>query len=108
VTHEVIERRTLRSPGHAAPSHAVTPPEGEEWPMVGLQIGDGVFVGARASRYVLEGIPVADTTVLDPVRGVRLSAPERDLKEPPTEELAGEPSLERRTRSLAGWLVDHV
>jgi hypothetical protein len=50
VAHEVEERRSLRRPGHGAANDAVMPPDGEEWPMVGRDLGGGVFAGSRPSR----------------------------------------------------------
>jgi hypothetical protein len=105
VTREVIERRSLRRPGHGAPLSTVMPADGEGWPVTGRDLGNGVFIGSRPSRYVIEIVPVADTAVLEPARGVLLPAvPDEDR--PTIEELTSDPPLERRTRSLAGWLVD--
>jgi hypothetical protein len=106
VTHEVIERRTLRRPGHGAPPAAVMPPEGEEWPMTGRELGNGVFMGSRPSRYMIEIVPVSGTALLEPTPGVRLPTPEHDDTPPHVGELPGDPAPERRTRSRVGWLVD--
>lgn len=105
VTQEVIERRSLRRPGHGAPLATVMPPGGEEWPVTGPDLGYGVFMASRPSRYVIEIVPVADTAVLEPARGVRLPA-EQDETPPAIEELTSDPPLEGPARSLAGWLVD--
>lgn len=106
VTHEVIERRSLRRPGHGAPPNAVMPPEGAEWPMTGRELGNGVFMGSRPSRYLIEIVPAPDTTVLEPTPGVRLPMPQPDEPLPSIADLTAEPPPERRRRSLAGWLVD--
>lgn len=106
VTHEVIERRTLRRPGHGAPPTAVMPPEGEEWPMTGRGLGDGVFMGSRPSRYMIEIVPVSGTALLEPTPGVRLPAAEHDDTAPPVPEFPRDPLPERRMRSRVGWLVD--
>lgn len=105
VTQEVIERRSLRHPGHGAPPAAVMPPDGEEWPVTGRELGNGVYMESRPPRHVIEIVPVAGTALLRPVRGVRLSAAEHDETLPTIEELP-DPPAERRARSLAGWLID--
>ena len=105
-TAEVIQRRSLRRPGHGAPPATVVPPDGEEWPVSGRDLGNGVFMSSRPSRYVIEMVQVADTAVLEPVRGVRLPAEEQDETLPAIEELISDPLPERRARVLAGWLVD--
>ncbi len=105
VTREVIERRSLRRPGHGAPLSTVMPPDSEEWPVAGRDLGDGVFMVSRPSRFVTEIVPVADTAVLEPARGVPLPA-EQDETPPTIEELTSDPLPERRRRALAGWLVD--
>lgn len=104
VTREVIERASLRRPGHGAPPDAVMPAPGEEWPLVGRELG-GVFVGSRPSRYVTDALPVPDTVMLVPVPGVRLSAAEQDEPPPPAESTDGPPP-DRRVRCRAGWVVD--
>ena len=106
VTQDVIERRSLRRPGHGAPPDAVLPPEGEEWPFAGRELGSGVFVGSRPSRYVIEAVSVPDTALLLLADGVRLPASEQIEPLPPAAKVAGDPPRERRTRSHAGWLVD--
>ena len=102
VTHDVEQRRSLRRPGHGAPPDAVMPPEGEEWPMIARDLGDGVFAGSRPSRFVIEIVPVPDTAALEPVPGVRLSSAEDDASVPSV----GGPLPDETTRQLAGWLVD--
>jgi hypothetical protein len=106
VTGDVIERRSLRRPGHGAPPDAVMPADGEAWPLVGRGIGDGVLVGTSPSRYMIEVVSVPDTARLTPARGVRLGT---DVETEPltsTAALAADPPRERRRPSLAGWLVD--
>ena len=106
VTSEVIERRSLRRPGYGAPPDSVVPSDGEEWPLVGRELGSGVFVGSRPSRYMIEVVPVPDTALLMPANGVRLPASEVTTPHPSAAELPGDPPPERRARSHAGWLVD--
>lgn len=106
VTSEVIERRSLRRPGYGAPPDSVMPSDGEEWPLVGRELGSGVFVGSRPSRYMIEVVPVPDTALLMPANGVRLPASEVTTPHPSAAELPGDPPPERRARSHAGWLVD--
>lgn len=81
------------------------PAEGEEWPIVGRALG-GAFVGGRPSRYMIELVPVPETAALVPVRGVRSSGAEQDEPPSPMTESHAGPPPERRTRSLAGWLVE--
>jgi hypothetical protein len=106
VAHEVIERRTLRRPGHGAPANATMPADGEEWPVTGRELGNGVFVGTRPSRYVTENVPVPDAASLVPVRGVRLPKSQDDTPGAPVAEPAEDAPGDRRARAFAGWLVD--
>lgn len=106
VTREVIERRSLCRPGHGAPPDAVMPGDGEDWPVIGRELGNGVFVGTQPSRYIIEIGPVPDTAALVPVEGVRLPSAERDAALPAAAEQPDEPPPQRRARSFAGWLVD--
>jgi hypothetical protein len=107
VTREVIERRSLRRPGHGAPVDAVMPPDGEEWPMIGREFGNGMFIGSRPSRYVINAVPVPDSAVLEPARGVRLPAAEpAEPAERRPLDAEPDPPPERRSRSYPGWLVD--
>ncbi|MEV4689469.1 DUF6578 domain-containing protein [Microbacterium sp. LWH3-1.2] len=106
VAHEVEERRSLRRPGHGAPADAVMPPDGEEWPLVGRDLGGGVFAGSRPSRYVVEIVPVPGTAKLEPTRGVRLPPEEPDTPLQPDGASMSRPLGEGTTRSFAGWLVD--
>jgi hypothetical protein len=106
VTREVIERRILRRPGHGAPLSATMPEDGEEWPMVGRDLGNGVFVGSRPTRYMIEAVPVADSARLAPVHDVRLPDSLHGEAGTTVAEPTDDPPVERRTRSLSGWLVD--
>jgi hypothetical protein len=107
VVHDVAEHRSLRRPGHGAPPDAVMPPDGEDWPMTGREIGDGVFVGTRPSRYMIEMTPVPGTATLEQARGVRLPSAEGEVHLPPDDlDLSAPHPIERRRRSVAGWLVD--
>lgn len=106
MTQEVIERRSLRRPGHGAPGDAVMPDDGEEWPSVGRDLGNGVFVGSRPSRYVIEAVPVANSAALTAIDGVRLPLSDQDEPLPSRTELTSDSSHPRSVRSLTGWLVD--
>jgi hypothetical protein len=106
VTGDVIERRSLRRPGHGAPPDAVMPADGEAWAMAGREVGSGVFVGTSPSRYMIEVVSVPDTAILTPARGVRLATAEETEPLASAAELATDPPPERRRPSLAGWLVD--
>lgn len=103
VMREVIERRSLRHPGHGAPPDAVMPAEGEEWPLMGRALGGGVFAGSRPSRYVIEIVNVPASATLEAARGVPLRPDEQDRSGP---RASSGLQTERRTRSFAGWLVD--
>ncbi|MFG6502107.1 DUF6578 domain-containing protein [Microbacterium sp. P05] len=105
VAHDVVERTSLRRPGHGAPPDAVLPPEGEEWPFVGRKLGNGAFVGSRPSRYVMEEVPVPGSTVLLPAKGVRLATADAEAT-PAARQAADEHPPERRSRRVEGWLVD--
>jgi hypothetical protein len=106
VSHEVEERRSLRRPGHGAPPGAVMPADDEEWPMVGSDLGGGVFAGSRPSRYVIEIVPLPGTAILESALGVRLPSAHTDAPSQPGGTSSSHPLSERKTRSLAGWLVD--
>jgi hypothetical protein len=82
------------------------PPDGEEWPMVRRDLGGGVFVGSRPSRYVTEIVPVPGTATLEPARGVRLPSAEAEVALPPAGIDVSDPPIGRTVRSRAGWLVD--
>ena len=106
VTHEVEERRFLRRPGHGAPADAVMPPDGEEWPMVGHDLGNGVFAGSRPSRYLIELVPLPGTATLEPAHGVRPPSAARDAPVHAAGTSIRDQPTDRETRSFAGWLVD--
>jgi hypothetical protein len=106
VTHEVVERRALRRPGHGAPLTAAMPADGQEWPTTRRELGNGVFVGSRPSRYVIDVVPVAGSVALEPARGVRLPTSAQDRHPPSVADLATDPPPERSSRSRIGWLVD--
>ena len=103
VTQDVIERRSLRRPGHGAPPESIMPADGDEWPTVGRDLGNRTFLGTSPSRYMIEIVPVANTAMLAPAQGVRLRIDEG--AEPDVEEFAVLPPEQHR-RSLEGWLVD--
>lgn len=101
VTGDVVETRVLRRPGRGAPPDATMPADGEEWPAQGRDLGNGVWVDTRPTRFVVEASPVADSARLHEAAGVRLPSEEAepvlDLDDPP---------LERRVARRSGWLVD--
>lgn len=106
VTREVIERRSLRRPGHGAPPDATMPTDGGEWPMVGRASGEGVFWGTRPSRYMIEIVPVPGTAVLTPARGVGQAVTDQTEQLSSAVDPAADPPPEQRRRTLSGWLVD--
>jgi len=69
-------------------------------------LGSGVFVGSKASRYMIEVVPVPGSAALEPARGFRLPACAWDGLPPSAADLTTDPPRERSLRSLAGWLVD--
>lgn len=105
VTREVIERRSLRPPGHGAPPNAAMPADGDEWPIVLANPAAARSWGTRPSRFVIEVVPVPGAAQLTPVHGVRLPVDDEDDESASTAERA-DPPPERRRRSLGGWLVD--
>ena len=105
VTQDVIERRSLRRPGHGAPPESITTADGDVRPMVGRDFGNGAFLGATPSRYMIEIEPVANTAMLTSVQGVRLRIDEEAEPLSSIGEFAVPPPEQRR-RSLEGWLVD--
>ena len=106
VSQEVVERRSLRRPGHGAPLTATMPPDGEEWPMRRQDLGNGVFIGSRPSRYVIEHVPVPGSALVAPARGVRVPESGEDQVSRTAADTCSDPAVDRRMRSLAGWLVD--
>jgi len=106
VTHEIVERPALRRPGHGAPLTSSMPADGEEWPTTKRDLGNGVFVGSKPSRHVIEVVPVPGSAALEPARGVRLPTSAQDRQPPSVDDLTTDPPPERSSRSLIGWLVD--
>lgn len=74
--------------------------------MVRRDLGGGMFLGSRPSRYVTEIVPVPGTATLELARGVRLPSAGTEVPLPPDGTSIGDPPIERAARSLAGWLVD--
>lgn len=106
VTHQVLERRSLRRPGHGAPLQASSPPEDGTWPLISREIGHGTFIGSRPTRFVTEITLIPDTAELLPTRGVRLSVPNQSSPVPDRTKLIEDAPSERRVRTRAGWLID--
>ncbi|TFD69761.1 DUF6578 domain-containing protein [Cryobacterium sp. Hb1] len=105
VSQDVIERRSQRRPGHGAPPEAIMPADGDVWPMVGRDLGNGAFLRTPPSRHMIEIVPVANTAMLAPAQGVRLRTDEDAEPLPNVGEFAAPPPEQRR-RSVKGWLVD--
>ncbi|SEN21244.1 MULTISPECIES: DUF6578 domain-containing protein [Cryobacterium] len=105
VTQDVIERRSLRRPGHGAPSESIMTADGDKWPMADRNFANGAFLGTSPSRYMIAIEPVADTARLAAAQGVRLRIDE-DAEPLPTVGEFAVPPPEQRRRSLEGWLVD--
>lgn len=106
VTREVIERKSLRQPGHGAPNRAVTPHVGGRWPLVGSALGSDVRIGSRPPGYIIEITPVPDTAILLPVHGVPLPIAEPSNPFPVATKPSEDLPPERRVRTRAGWLID--
>ncbi|TFB92270.1 MULTISPECIES: DUF6578 domain-containing protein [unclassified Cryobacterium] len=105
VTQDVIERRSLRRPGHGAPPESIMSANANECPMVGRKFRNGAFLATSPSRYMIEIEPIASTTMLTSAEGVRLRIDEEAEQLPHAGEFAIPPPEQRR-RSLEGWLVD--
>ncbi len=105
VTRDVIERRSLRRPGHGAPLESSMTTDGIERRMVSRNVGDGAFLGTMPFQYMIEIEPVANTAMLTSAQGVRLRTDE-ETKPLPNGREAAVPPPEQRRRSLEGWLVD--
>jgi hypothetical protein len=111
VTHDVIERRELRRPGHGAPSDTLAPSQGEQWAEVRGQTVP-VSWGARPSRYILVSEPVPGTVRMHPRNAVPTSAEDRETggENEPFEDDGATPTATgptgRRLTSSPGWLVD--
>ncbi|TFC95086.1 hypothetical protein E3T28_14190 [Cryobacterium sinapicolor] len=84
---------------------SIRPADGNEWPMVGRDLGYGAFAGTTPSRYMIEIEPVANTAMLTSAQGVRLRIDEEAEALPSVGQFTVPPP-EQRQRSLAGWLVD--
>ena len=105
VTQDVVERRSLRRPGHGAPPASIKPSDGDEGARVGRSFDGGAFLATSPSRYMIEVESVPNTAMLTPAQGVRLRVEEDDESLPDVGEFTGPPPEQRR-RSLEGWLVD--
>lgn len=111
VTVDVIDRRSLRRPGHGAPLDAVMPAPGEDWPMIVSGAGsdaDGneVLFGTLPTRYLIESERVPDSATLTPAGGVRSGTDDEAESIAPAAGRDTDPPPERRRQSFAGWLVD--
>lgn len=103
VVQEHVEMRHLRRPGFGAPPDAAMPAEGEAWPFTGRDLGNGLLIGSRPSKWMIESVPVPGAVTLAP----RDRVPRRTAEgsaEPPEEN--AEPPAERRTTSVVAWVVD--
>ena len=102
VIQESIETRHLRRPGFGAPPDAEMPAEGEEWPFSGRDLGNGVMIGSRPSKWMGVSVPVPGAVTLVP----RDSVPSKPSNADTTPEEESEPPVERRTTSVVAWVVD--
>lgn len=105
VAQQHVERFTLRRPGHGAPADAQMPAEGELWPLAGRNLGDGLFIGSRPTRWMVTSEALPGAVTLTPcvrvpeVRGDSDPAVGRN-------ELDGSEPAERTVVTQIGWLVD--
>lgn len=103
VVQEHVERRHLRRPGFGAPPDARMPAEGEEWPFSGRDLGSGLMIGTRPSRWTIESsrVPGAVTLV------ARDRVPDRPTDTDPAPlDQTEEPPAERRAEFVVAWVVD--
>ncbi|KGJ79270.1 hypothetical protein GY21_05600 [Cryobacterium roopkundense] len=105
VTQDVIERWSLRRPGHGAPPESIKAADGDERADGGREFGNGAFLARSPSRYMIEIEPVANSARLTSAQGVRLRIDDDDEPLPRVQGTASPPPEQRR-RSLKGWLVD--
>lgn len=106
VTREVIERRSLRRPGHGAPPDSNLPANGGDWPTLGRRSDGGGFWEARPSQYAIEVVPVPGSAMLTSAQGVRQPVADHTQQLASAADLAADPPSEQRRRTLSGWLVD--
>ncbi|WP_394685451.1 DUF6578 domain-containing protein [uncultured Microbacterium sp.] len=107
VAQDHVETRHLRRPGFGAPPDAEMPAEGEEWPFSGRDLGNGMLIGSRPSRWMIESVPVPGAVTLVPRDRVPRKATGEEGEEAPLIDDA-EPPAERRTTSVIAWVVDVV
>lgn len=105
VTQENLHRFDLRRPGHGAPPDAEMPAEGESWPFSGRDVGNGLVLGSRPTRWMVTIEPVPGAVALTPVDAVPGERPP-SAAPPFDEELDGPEPAERRVRGHTGWVVD--
>jgi hypothetical protein len=105
VAQQHVERFTLRRPGHGAPADAQMPAEGELWPLAGRDLGNGLFIGSRPTRWMVTSEALPGAVTLTPC----VRVPEvRDDSAPAvgSDELDGSEPAERTVVAQIGWLVD--
>ncbi len=103
VVQEHVERRHLRRPGFGAPPDARMPAEGEEWPFDGRDLGNGLMIGTRPSRWMIESSRVPGAVAL--VARDRVPDPPTDAHPAPLDQTE-EPPAERRAEFVIAWVVD--
>ncbi|MDU0345874.1 DUF6578 domain-containing protein [Microbacterium sp. KSW2-29] len=107
VAQDHVEVRHLRRPGFGAPPDAEMPAEGEEWPFSGRDLGNGLLIGSRPSKWMIESVPIPGAVTLVPRERVpRKATGEEGSEAPPVED--AEPPAERRTTFVVAWVVDVV
>lgn len=100
-----LQRATLRRPGHGAPPDARMPAEGELWPLSGRDLGNGLFVGSRPTRWMVTSEAVPGAVTLEPCTRVPDQQTSGDASSMP-DDLDGERPAERTVSERIGWLVD--
>ncbi len=103
IAQDHLETRHLRRPGFGAPPDAEMPAEGEEWPFSGRDLGNGLLIGSRPSKWMIESVPVPGAVTLAPRDRVPREATGEDA---PIFVEDAEPPPERRTTSVVAWVVD--
>lgn len=81
------------------------PAEGEEWPFSGRELGNGLLIGSRPSKWMIESVPVPGAVTLVPQGRVPRESTEKAAAIPDENV---EPPAERRTTSVVAWVVDVV
>lgn len=105
LVQEYAQTFVLRRPGCGAPPDAEMPAEGEQWPFSGHDLGNGLMIGSRPTRWMMTILPIDGAVALEPCGGVP-GEPCGETPEDLDELLNGPEPAERRVRTRDGWLVD--